>query len=181
MEENKDAGPKPDSKEPNIEESPNDEIQSLTQTINKLSAELETVKENVQKRKSENTTLKVLFYTGLVVLLGGFLYSNAVLQRAHMRSLERNIISLEQRILLDMDQIKMDLERDVQDLDRKLRSIYGTDIFTILNRMDLAITQIHPKKERTAMLINRVRLHADEFNRSLRDQMSRSKIQQSLE
>ena len=129
----------------------------------------ETVKESVQKRKSENTSLKVLFYTGLLVLLVGFLYSNSKLQRAHMRSLERNIISLEQRMLQDMNDIKMNLELDIQDLHEQLKPV-GTDIFTILGRMDYVIAQIHPKKERTATLINRVRLNADEFSRMLKKQ-----------
>ena len=149
-----------------------DKIQSLTETINKLSAKLETVRGGVQKRKSENTSLKVLFYTGLIVLLVGFLYSNSKLQRAHMRSLERNIISLEQRMLQDMNYIKMNLELDIQDLHEQLKPI-GTDIFTILGRMDYVIAQIHPKKERTATLINRVRLNADEFSQMLRVQTNR--------
>ena len=151
-----------------------DKIQSLTETINKLSAKLEMVRGGVQKRKSENTSLKVLFYTGLVVLLLGFLYSNSELQRAHMRSLERNIISLEQRMSRDINYIKMNFEQDVQDLHKQLKPI-GTDIFTILGRMDYAISQIHPKKERTVRLINRVRLNADEFSRMLKDQTNRSK------
>ena len=151
-----------------------DKIQSLTRTINKLSAELETVRENVRKRKSENTSLKVLFYTGLAVLLAGFLYSNSKLQRAHMRSLERNIISLEQRMLQDMNGIKMNLELDVQDL-RKQLNPNGTNIFTILSRMDYAISQIHPKKERTAKLINRVQLNADELSRMLKNEINRLK------
>lgn len=157
-----------------------DKIQSLTKTINKLSAELETVRENVQKRKSENTALKVLFYTGLMVLLIGFLYSDSKLQRAHMRSLKKNIISLEQRMSRDMNHIKMNFELDVQGLQKQLKPI-GTDIFTILGRMDYAISQIHPKKERTARLINRVRLNADEFSRMLKDQTNRSKTKQTID
>ena len=37
-----------------VKESSDDNIQSLTKIINKLCTELGTVKENVQKRKSEN-------------------------------------------------------------------------------------------------------------------------------
>ena len=85
-----------------------------------------------------------------------------------MRSLEKNIISLEQRMFRDMNHVKMDLELDVQNLHKQLRFIGGTDIFTILSRMDYAISQVHPKKERTAMLINRVRLNADDFSRMLK-------------
>ena len=151
-----------------------DKIQTLTKTINRLSDELETVRKDVQKRKSENTTLKVLLYTGLVVLLVGFLYSNSVLQRAHIRSLERNIILLEQRISQDIGYIKMNLEQDIQALRKQLQPIDGSDIFKILGRMDYTISRIHPTKERTALLIKRVRLHTDEFSRALKNQIRRS-------
>ena len=176
MEEKEDNEQQAGNKESNVEDSSNDKIQSLTQKINNLSAELEVAKKNVLKNKNEHATLKVLFYTGLVVLLAGFIYSNYVLQRAHMRSMERNIISAEQRVSLEMNSIKMEFEKEVKGLHKQLKSVYGTDIFTTLDRMDLAISQIHPKKERTAMLINRVRLHADEFSRKLKDQANRSKI-----
>ena len=176
MEEKEDNEQQAGNKESNVEDSSNDKIQSLTRKINNLSAELEVAKKNVLKNKNEHATLKVLFYTGLVVLLAGFIYSNYVLQRAHMRSMERNIISAEQRVSLEMNSIKMEFEKEVKGLHKQLKSVYGTDIFTTLDRMDLAISQIHPKKERTAMLINRVRLHADEFSRKLKDQANRSKI-----
>ena len=163
-----------DHRESKVKESSDENIQVLTKMINKLSAELTTVRGSVQKRKSENTSLKVLFYTGLAVLLVGFLYSNSKLQRAHMRSLERNIISLEQRMLRDMNHIKMNVELDVQDLHKQLKPS-GTDIFTILSRMDYAISQIRPEKKRTATLINQVRLNADKFSRMLKDQTNHLK------
>ena len=152
-----------------------EKTQSLTETISKFATELETIKESVQKRKSENTSLKVLFYTGLIVLLGGFLYSNSKLQRAHMRSLERNIISLEQRMLQDINHIKMKLELDISDLNKQMKPI-STDIFSILHRMDYAIAKIHPNNEHTATLINRVRLNTSEFSQLLKSQTNPTNI-----
>jgi len=169
MEENKATNPRPEKKGPNINEFSNEKNHSLTKTIDSLSAELEEVKKNLQKRKSENTTLKVLFYTGLLVLLVGFLYSNSVLQRAHMRSLEKNIISLEQRLSHDINQVKMNLELDIQGAKKEVKLINGVDIFTVLNRVDYAISQLRPKKEQTVMLINQVRLSTDEFSRLLKN------------
>jgi len=168
MDENKATNPGPEKKGPNINESFNEKNRSLTKTIDSLSAELEGIKKNLQKRKSENTTLKILFYTGLLVLLVGFLYSNSVLQRAHMRSLEKNIISLEQRLSHDISQVQMNLQLDIQEGKRGLKLIDGVDIFTVLNQMDYAISQLHPKKEQTVMLINQVRLNTDEFIRLLK-------------
>ena len=154
----------------------NKDVEPFSEMFDKLSADVETVKGNIQKRKSENTTLKVLLYTGLVVLLVGFLYSNSVLQRAHIKSLERNILSLEQRISQDMNDIKMNLEIDIQDLHKQTKSNGDTDIFSILNRMDYAIAQIRPKKNRTASLINSVRLQADEFGQMFKNRENHSTI-----
>jgi hypothetical protein len=38
-----------------------------------------------------STKLKILFYTGLAVLLLGFIYTNKTLQRAQSRNLKTNI------------------------------------------------------------------------------------------
>ena len=169
MEENKDTHPRPGKKELNDDQSPDEKHYSLAKSIGSLSTELEEVKKNLKKRKRENTTLKVLFYTGLLVLLVGFLYSNSVLQRAHMRSLEKNIISLEQRLSHDINQVKMNLELDIQGAKKEVNLIDGTDIFTVLERMDYAISQLHPKEEQTTMLVNQVRLNTDEFTQLLKD------------
>ena len=170
MEENKDTQPQSDKKELNVDQSPDGKYYSLAKSVGSLSAELEGVKQTLQKRKRENTTLKVLFYTGLLVLLVGFLYSNSVLQRAHMRSLEKNIISLEQRLSHEIHQVKLSLELDIQGAKKEVELIDDTDIFTVLERMDYAISQLRPKEEQTTALVNQVRLNTDEFTQLLRNQ-----------
>ncbi len=166
---------KPSDSQENNNASPDEKIHLLSKSINTLFSELEMIKKSVQKRRNENITLKVLFYTGVFVLLGGFLYSNSVLQRAHMRSLEKNFFSVEQRLYQDINQTKINLELKVQRLQKQLKQIDGTDIFTILSRMDFAISQIHPTHEKTIMLINQVRLDTDELSRLLREEVSSHK------
>jgi hypothetical protein len=173
--EDKDNYSKSKKKEFSFNEPPNEQTRSLTTTIDSLSIELEGVKKSLQKRKSENTKLKILFYTGLLVLLLGFLYSNSVLQRAHMRSLEKNIISLEQRLTNDIIQVEMNLELDTQET-RKLKLINGPNIFKILERMDFAISQLNPKKEKISALINQVLLDTSEFSQLLKNQPKNPKL-----
>ena len=127
MEENKATNPRPEKKGPNINEFSNEKNYSLTKTIDSLTAELEEVQKSLQKRKRENTTLKILFYTGLFVLLVSFLYSNSVLQRAHMRSLEKNIISLEQRLFNDISQLATNIELELQVKEKKLKLFHLKD------------------------------------------------------
>ena len=170
MKKNKDTHSESDKKKINSDQSSDEKIFSLSKSINSLDSELEGIKKNLQKRKSENTTLRVLFYTGLLVLLVGFLYSNSVLQRAHMRSLEKNIITLEQRLSHDINQAKVNLELDIQKSKDEVKLIEGADIFSVLKRMDYAISQLRPKKEHTTTLINQVRLNTDEFTNILKNQ-----------
>ncbi len=172
---------KPSDSQENSNASPDEKIHLLSKSINTLFSELEMIKKSVQKRRNENITLKVLFYTGVFVLLGGFLYSNSVLQRAHMRSLEKNFFSVEQRLYQDINQTKINLELKVQRLQKQLKQIDGTDIFTILSRMDFAISQIHPTHEKTIMLINQVRLDTDEFSRLLKKQISSHKTKKIID
>ncbi|MBT6409859.1 MAG: hypothetical protein HOK16_10340, partial [Nitrospina sp.] len=56
-----------------------------------LTAELETIKANIQRGKSETTTLKILFYTGLAVLLFGFVYTSQTLQRAQSKNIDSTL------------------------------------------------------------------------------------------
>lgn len=67
-----------------------------------LFSELETLRENVQKRKREITSLKVLLYTGFALLLGGFIYSNTTLQRVQLETLEENIRLYQSQIQRDL-------------------------------------------------------------------------------
>ena len=42
------------------------------QTPESIASELETIRASLRKRKSDTTTLKILFYTGFAALLFGF-------------------------------------------------------------------------------------------------------------
>jgi hypothetical protein len=92
-----------------------------------------------------------------------------------MRSLEKNIISLERQLSHDISQVVMNLELAIQEEKKGLKLIDGTDIFTVLDRMDYAISQLHLKKEQTVMLVNQVRLNTDEFSRLLKKQIENPK------
>ena len=68
------------------------------QTLENLMSEIETIRVSLKKRKTDTTTLKILFYTGLAVLLLGFIYTNQTLQRAQHRNLESNISLLKGQV-----------------------------------------------------------------------------------
>jgi len=105
----------------NLEPKPNDPPNPLQSTVERLASELETLKENTQKRKRETATLKILLYTGLFLLMVGFIYSNTTLQRVQLKSLEedfqalsrqsnQDLTAVQEIIFKEMRRLKDDLE-----------------------------------------------------------------------
>ncbi|QPJ66639.1 MAG: hypothetical protein G3M78_14995 [Candidatus Nitrohelix vancouverensis] len=75
---------------------------AMAETLSRLEADLTEARRNLQKRKSENTALKILFYTGLTVLLIGFVFSTHTIQQTQLHSLESNLSQLQTQINHDL-------------------------------------------------------------------------------
>ncbi len=132
-------------------------ISQLTSSVETLSSELETIKRNVQKRKSENTTLKILFYTGLIVLLLGFLYSNSTLQRAQMDSLESSIHTLRTLMNREILSVQKNMFGQIGQLEKHIIELSDVNFQGTLDGLDLALSNLDAKDEKTLRLIEQVR------------------------
>ena len=100
-------------KTPN-EANPQKEIEKLTESLNQIHSELSTIKASVKKRKGEITTLKILFYTGLFVLLFGFIYTNQTLQRAQYANLETNISALQSHVNQTLRSLEKKVDEEIK-------------------------------------------------------------------
>ena len=80
---------KKDSKE-NLQEC----FEQLQSSFEQISSQLITIRDNIQKRKRETTALRILLYTGLFLLLIGFIYSNTTLQRVQLKNLQSDFRAL---------------------------------------------------------------------------------------
>jgi hypothetical protein len=137
------------------------EIEKLTTNLNQVSGELNTIKASIEKRKSETTTLKILFYTGLAVLLVGFIYTNQTLQRAQSRNLETNIITLQNSI-----------NHNLLSLERKLHEEFTThktkandlDLHESIKNMNHALSALRPETQTTNALIKKVQRDSQELS-----------------
>ena len=146
-----------------------DEIEKLTTTLNQVSDEINTIKASIEKRKSETTTLKILFYTGLAVLLVGFIYTNQTLQRAQSRNLETNIITLQNSI-----------NHNLLSLERKLHEEFTThktkandlDLHESIKNMNDALSALHPETQTTTALIKKVQRDSQELSNMILNQQN---------
>ncbi len=138
-----------------------DEIEKLTTTLNQVSGELKTIKASIEKRKSETTTLKILFYTGLAVLLVGFIYTNQTLQRAQSRNLETNIVSLQNSINHNLLSLERKLHDKITTLEIKTN---GLDLHESIKNMNRALNALRPETQTTNALIKKVQRDSQELS-----------------
>ncbi len=129
---------------------------------NTLTAELETLKADIQKRKSETTTLKILFYTGLAVLLFGFVYTSQTLQRAQHRNLESTVNLLQGQVNHTLLFLERKLQKEIQDLAVKINGAPG--FHKTIQNMNHALEQLEPQTTSLGILIEKVQRNSNELS-----------------
>jgi|GEM_PF-4409728 len=80
----------------------NRSIDDLDSKYDKLTREIETIKETLVIRQKENTTLRVILYTGLSILLVGFIFFTRSVQEAQLENMDSNLAGIQNQINMDM-------------------------------------------------------------------------------
>lgn len=150
----------------NIAERLEDRIDQLANSIQTISSELATIKINVQKRKHENATLKILFYTGVVMLFLGVLYTNSTLQRAQMDSLESSIHTLQTLMSRELISVEKNIYGQIDRFEKSAGERSEISLRERLENMTLAISQLDPGDGRMAGLIEQVKRDSMELSRA---------------
>ena len=135
-----------------------------SQTLENLTSELETIRVSLRKRKTDTTTLKILFYTGLAVLLFGFIYTNQTLQRAQHRNLESHISLLQGQVNHTMLLLEKKLHKEIIDLGTKLKGTSNTSLDDRIQNLNNALDQLEPQATSISILIKRVKRTSSELS-----------------
>ncbi len=139
------------------------EIEKLTEKLNQISGELSTLKTNVEKRKSETTTLKILFYTALAVLLFGFIYTNQTLQRAQHNNLEANITALQSQINYNLLTLQKKLHEEIINMEKPKRGLHNS-----IKDMNKALSALQPETQTMDSLIRKLQKDSQELSNMVR-------------
>jgi hypothetical protein len=126
------------------------------QTPESIAAELETIRADLRKRKTDTTTLKILFYTGLAVLLFGFFYTNQTLQRAQHRNLESHLTLLQSQVSHTLLMLEKKIHEEILELDAKFSKSSGSNISNRIKDMNQALNQLEPSSSSMGILIEKV-------------------------
>ena len=144
---------------------PQSHLDQEERTLETFAAELETIKASIQKRKSETTTLKILFYTGLAVLLFGFMYTSQTLQRAQNQNLESTLTFLQGQVNHTLLLLENKLHREIQDLKAKINGESSPGFRKTIQNMNQALDQLEPETTSLGILIKKVQRNSNELSR----------------
>lgn len=150
------------------------------QTPESIASELETIRADLRKRKSDTTTLKILFYTGLAVLLFGFFYTNQTLQRAQHRNLESHVTLLQSQVSHTLLMLEKKLHEEILDLDAKFSEISGSNVSERIQDLNEALEQLEPQSTSMGILIEKVQRSSNEL-RQMVETENREEMPPALE
>ena len=141
-----------------------------SQTLENLTSELETIRVSLRKGKTDTTTLKILFYTGIAVLLFGFIYTNQTLQRAQHRNLESHISLLQSQVHHTKLLLEKKLHKEIIDLDTKLKGTSNTSLDDRIQNLNNALDQLEPQANSISILIEKVKRTSSELSQLVEDE-----------
>ena len=133
------------------------------QTPKSIASELETIRANLRKRKSDTTTLKILFYTGFAALLFGFFYTNQILQRAQHQNLESHVTLLQSQMRHTLLMLEKKLHEEIIDLDAKFSLHSGSNVSERIKKLNEALEQLGPQSTSMSILIEKVQRSSNEL------------------
>jgi hypothetical protein len=150
------------------------------QTPQSIASELETIRASLQKRKSDTTTLKILFYTSFAALLLGFFYTNQTLQRAQHQNLESHVTLLQSQVSHTLLMLEKKLHEEIIDLDVKFSMQSGSNVSERIKKLNKALKQLEPQSTSMGILIEKVQRSSNELRQMVEAENSQE-IPQVLE
>lgn len=136
------------------------------ETLEKLSAQVQSLEQNLKKRKTEVTTLKVLFYTAFLVLLAGWIYSTTTLQRAQLHSMDSSIALLQKRMKVELTMTQRILYDEIQRVRTATHLARGEGLPGVLARMNDTVALVEPASEKQAELVQKIKQDSEELTKA---------------
>lgn len=128
-------------------------ISDLSHSLSEISKDIETIRESIQKNKGANVTLKILVYTGLIVLLIGFIYTNGTLQRAQTKTLESSILTLQNQVDRRLMAVQAALYEEISRVENKINGATESNLSANLDQVKQVLRNLQSKDGNLPSLI----------------------------
>lgn len=147
--------------------------------IQSFGDEIRAVSKTLDARKRETTVLKIMLYTGVIVLMVAFFYSSNALYRAQLESFQGNLHHLQNITQANMDAMEKELYGDIEQLRQQLADMKrGQNMFYLKEQKMSEVLRtlneaVKPLAEKNPELLEQLRLlnqNADELHDAYRNQ-----------
>jgi hypothetical protein len=91
--------------------------------FSEIQQSIEKLDQEIQARKKEYVSLKILLYAGILLLLVGGLYSNSTLQKVQLESLEKSFSNFQSKLNQDIGNIEVALFNSLQQQGKELEKL----------------------------------------------------------
>lgn len=150
----------------------------LQSHIQKFGDEVRALSLNLEARKRETTVLKIMLYTGVVVLMVAFFYSSNALYQAQLESFQNNLKHLQNITQANMEVMERNLNGDISKLknqlgklERQQTTFYLKEqkLSEVLRTLDQAIEPLAEKNPELAGQLDNLKQNANELNLAYRN------------
>ncbi len=100
---------KDNSSEPTLE------VSNTSVTLESLKEEIEALRANIQNRKKETTVLKVMLYTGVILLMLAYFYSNDSIQQTQLDAVEIKLNQYKNELRSDQERAFESIQDNIYD------------------------------------------------------------------
>ncbi len=141
--------------------------------------EVRTLSLNLEARKRETTVLKIMLYTGVVVLMVAFFYSSNALYQAQLESFQNNLNHLQSITQANIEAMERNLNGDIAklknqlgNLEHKQTTFYLKEqkLSEVLRTLDKAVEPLAEKNPELAGQLENLKQNANELNLAYQSQ-----------
>ncbi len=134
---------------------------------------------NLEARKRETTALKIMLYTGMVVLMVAFFYSSNALYQAQLESFQSNLNHLQTINQANIGAMERNLRGDIAtlknqlvNLEREQTTFYLKEqkLSEVLRTLEEGVEPLAEKNPELAQQLNSLKRNADELRQAYRNQ-----------
>ncbi len=146
--------------------------------IQSFGEEIRAVSKTLDARKRETTVLKIMLYTGVVVLMVAFFYSSNALYRAQLESFQGNLHHLQNITQANMNAMEKEFYRDIEQLKQQLEDLKQDQSAFYLKEQKISEVlrtlneAVEPLVEKNPELLDQIQVlneNADELNHAYRN------------
>lgn len=150
----------------------------LQSHIQNFGDEVRALSLNLEARKRETTVLKIMLYTGVVVLMVAFFYSSNALYQAQLESFQNNLSHLQNVTQANIEAMERNLNGDIAKLknqlgklEREQTTFYLKEqkLSEVLRTLDEAIEPLAEKNPELAGQLENLKQNANELNMAYRN------------